>query len=163
MHEPVKSHLEDLLQGRLDAVSKSAVHTHLSGCPECTASLREMQLYSGIMRSLRAPALPDQSPGFYARVMQRVEEQGRPTFWSLFLDPVFGRRLVYATGALFLLMASFLLATSNPNQPELARTPIRYMAEPADTFSAAPPSVDEDLKQGREHFLVTMASFSGAE
>ena len=96
---------------------------------------------------------------FYARVMQRVEAQGRPSFWSLLLDPVFGRRLVYATGAMFLLMASFLLATTG-DQPELAQTPVQMMVQPSSTPVAMPAGFGEDIQRDREHFLATMASYS---
>jgi len=159
MHEPVRSQLEDILQGRLRAGQKETVEAHLSDCPECAAELREMRLYSRAMRALRATDVPEASAGFYARVMQRVESQGRPSFWNLFLDPVFGRRLVYATGAMFLLMASFLLATTG-GQPELARTPVEMMARPAAAPVAMQAEFGDDVQRDREYFLTTMASFS---
>ena len=160
MHEPVRSQLEDILQGRLRAGQKETVDAHLAKCADCLAELREMRLYSGALRALRATDVPDDpSAGFYARVMQRVEAQGIPSFWNLLLDPVFGRRLVYATGALFLLMASFLLATTG-GQPELARTPVEMMAQPRVTPAAAQAGFGEDVRQDREYFLTTMASFS---
>jgi hypothetical protein len=112
-----------------------------------------------VVRSLRVTEVPDLGAGFYARVMERVEAQGRPSFWNLLLDPVFGQRLVYATGALFLLMASFLLATSG-NQPELAQTPVQMMAQPAPGAShPTQAAFGDDVQRDREHFLVTLASF----
>ena len=159
MHESVRSQLEDILQGRLKAGQKAAVAEHLKSCPACTAELGQMSLQSDLLRSLKAPEVPDLSAGFYARVLQRVESQGRPSFWSLLLDPVFGRRLVYATGSMFLLMASFLLATSG-NEPELAQTPVHMMAQPVATPAAMQMGVGDDVQRDREHFLATMASFS---
>lgn len=159
MHEPVRTHLEEILQGRLKAAHKAAVESHLDECPPCVEELREMRLYSGVMRTLRVADVPEPSAGFYARVMQRVEAQGRPSFWTLLLDPVFGRRLVYATGAMFLLMASFLLATTG-QQPELARTPVQMMAQPPVMPASMQSEFGNDVQQEREYFLTTMASFS---
>jgi len=159
MHEPIRSQLEDILQGRLRAGQKESVEAHLAGCGDCAAELREMRLYSGAIRALRATDVPEPSAGFYARVIQRVEANGRPSFWNLLLDPVFGRRLVYATGAMFLLMASFLLATTG-GQPELARTPVEMMARPQATPAAMQIGFGEDVTRDRENFLTTMASFS---
>ena len=159
MHEPVRSQLEEILQGRMTPGVREAVRAHLAACRACASEVRELQLYSGIVRSLRVTDPPELPAGFYARVMQRVEAQGRPSFWSLLLDPVFGRRLVYATGAMFLLMASFLLATTG-EQPELARTPVQMMVQPASAPAAMPAGFGEDIQRDREHFLVTMASYS---
>lgn len=159
MHEPVQSQLEEILQGRLQAGNRADVEAHLAACKDCAAELREMRLYSGIMRSLKVSDVPEPSAGFYARVMQRVEAQGRPSFWNLLLDPVFGQRLVYATGAAFLLMASFLLATSG-GQSELAQTPVHVMAQPESTPTVMPAAFGEDVQRDREHFLATLASYS---
>lgn len=159
MHEPVRSQLEDILHGRLRAGRREAVEAHLAECADCVEELREMRLYSGAVRALKAIDVPEAAPGFYARVLQRVEAQGRPSFWNLLLDPVFGRRLVYATGAMFLLMASFLLATSG-GQPELARTPVEVMAQPRDYPAPMQAGFGEDVGRDREYFLATMASFS---
>ena len=159
MHEPVRSQLEDILQGRLKPGVKAVVSAHLKECARCTAELGQMGLHADLLRTLKAPEVPDLSAGFYARVLQRVEAQGRPSFWTLFVDPVFGRRLVYATGSMFLLMASFLLATSG-NDSELAQTPVEMMARPAVVPAAVRTSFGEDVQRDRDHFLATMASFS---
>lgn len=159
MHKPIRNQLENLLQGRLRAEQKEVVDAHLAECADCVAELREMRLYSGALRALRATDVPEPSAGFYARVMQRVEAQGRPSFWNLLLDPVFGRRLVYTTGAMFLLMASFLLATTG-GEPQLARTPVEMMARPSATPEALQAGFGEDVNRDREYFLTTMVSFS---
>jgi len=159
MHEPVQSQLEDILQGRLRTEYRDAVEAHLAACKDCTVELRDMRLHSGLVKTLRAIDAREPSAGFYARVMQRVEAQGRPSFWNLLLDPVFGQRLVYATGALFLLMASFLLATAD-GQPELAQTPVQMMAQPEAAPTLIRTAYGEDMQSDRDAFLATMASFS---
>ena len=159
MHEPLVSQLEEILQGRMTPAQRSNVDAHLAVCAECKEELQAMTSFTEVVRSLRAPAVPELRAGFYARVMQKVDEQGRPSFWNLLLDPVFGRRLVYGTGALFLLMASFLLATSG-DQPELAQTPVQMISQPAVTTVSMPGGFGDDVQRDRERFLATMASFS---
>jgi anti-sigma factor RsiW len=155
MHEPVRSQLEEILQGRLRAGQNEAVGLHLAQCAACAEELRGMRLSAGLIRTLRVAETPEPAAGFYARVLHRVEMQGKPSFWNLLLDPVFGRRLVYATGSMLLLMASFLLATSG-GKPELAQTPVEMIAQPA----SAAAGFSEDVRHEREYFLTTMASFS---
>jgi|JI71714B2RNA_FD_contig_21_3705829_length_2401_multi_12_in_0_out_0_2 anti-sigma factor RsiW len=163
MHEPVRSQLEDILQGRLRPGQREVVVAHLKACPACEAELGQMSIHADWLRALRVTDPPEPSAGFYARVINRVEAQARPSFWELLVDPVFGRRLVYATGTLFLLMASFLLATSN-EEAELAYTPVEIIAQPEVVPAATPAqpvtAFGEDMRQNREHFLATMASFS---
>jgi len=159
MHEPIQNHLEDILQGTLLPEVREVVQAHLAACEDCVTELDEMRLHSGILRTLQAAEAPEQAAGFYARVIGRIEAQARPSFWTLFLDPVFGRRLVYASGAMVLLMASFLLATTGQS-PELAQTPVQIIVQPASAPQTTPPDFGQDMQRDREHFLVTMASFS---
>lgn len=163
MHEPVRSNLEEILQGRLRPGQREVVAAHLKSCAACEAELGGMSLHADLLRSFRVSDAPEPSAGFYARVLNRVENQARPSFWELLTDPILGRRLVYATGTMFLLMASFLLATSG-EQSQLARTPVEMIAQPpvvpASHSAGAMPGFGEDMQQNREHFLATMASFS---
>jgi anti-sigma factor RsiW len=159
MHEPVQSQLEDILQGKLSAAKRAEVEAHLAACSACAAELPSFVAYSKVLKALRFAEAPEPSAGFYGRVMMRVEAQARPSFWNLLLDPVFGQRLVYATGALFLLMASFLLATTG-GQPELAQTPVHMMAQPEPAAAVITTGFGDDVQRDREQFLATMASFS---
>lgn len=157
MHEPLISHLEEILHGKAEADVKAAVYSHLEACSVCETELAAVRQATGIVRALRQTETPEPKAGFYARVIQRVEAQGRPSFWELLLDPVFGRRLVYGTAASFLLMASFLLATTG-EPSELARAPVEIMVQP--TAGVGPSAFGDDLQRDREHFLVTLASFA---
>jgi anti-sigma factor RsiW len=159
MHEPLRTHLEEILQGRGVSAVRDAVQAHLESCTPCATELSELRDSAKILRVLRQSEAPELRAGFYARVMQRVEAQGKPSFWYLLLDPVFGRRLVYGTCAAFLLMASFLLATSS-EQPELARTPVQIMVQPSTVAETPRPEFGDDIQRDREHFLVTLASFA---
>lgn len=159
MHEPLLSRLEEILEGRQDEAGLSAVNEHLTHCESCARELNELRQHSVLLQALRVPDVPEQAPGFYARVVGVVEGQARPSFWNLLLDPVFGRRLVYGSAAMVLLMATFLLASSS-EQPELASAPVRIMVEsPANVAGQMPTDFGSDIQRDREHFLVTMASF----
>lgn len=159
MHEPIRSQIEKILDGSLSPSAKRIVEAHLSECGDCAEELKAMRLHSGVMRALRPGKVVEPPAGFYARVMQRIEAEGPPSFWNLLLDPIFGQRLVYATGALFLLMGAFLLATA-PQASELAQTPVQVIAEPAQTPVVFTSGFGEDLQKDREQFLVTMAAFA---
>ncbi len=153
MHRSVEDHIEEFLEGRLDGAAREAFAAHVGVCRQCHDLVSEMQVHSELLHSLRAPVELEPPPGFYARVMRRVEAEGRPSFWSLLLDPVFGRNLVYASAALVILMGVFLLATE-PVSHELASTPVQAMAaEPA------APLDGENPQKGRDSLLVTLATF----
>jgi hypothetical protein len=60
-----------------------------------------------MVQSLRAEAEP--SAGFYARVMQRIEEHAQNSIWAVFLYSPFGKRLAFASLALALLLGTYVV------------------------------------------------------
>jgi anti-sigma factor RsiW len=153
MHRSVEDHIEEFLEGRLEGPAREAFVAHVADCRQCHDLATEMRAHSEMMHAFRAPAELEPPPGFYARVMRRVEAEGRPSFWNLLLDPVFGRNLVYASAAMVILMGVFLLATEPVNH-ELASTPVQAMAaEPATVLDG------ENPQTGRDSLLVTLATF----
>jgi anti-sigma factor RsiW len=106
MHGPIRDRLEDLL-GRTP--QRAEASEHLASCPSCADELNQMQAQSALFRSLRAPEEIEPSPGFYARVMQRIEEEGVGSVWSVFLEGPFGKRLVYASLALALILGTWIV------------------------------------------------------
>ena len=48
-------------------------------------------------------------PGFYSRVLDRVDASKGSSIWTAFLEPWFGRRLAVASAVLMLLMGVALL------------------------------------------------------
>src|SRR5690349_12085842 len=102
MHQPIKDNLEEYLRGSAHLVPQ-AFHAHLEACEECASELRLLETQAMMLRSLRSSSEAAPRPGFYARVMERVEEQGRTSIWSVFLLPSFGRRLAIASAALVVL------------------------------------------------------------
>jgi hypothetical protein len=57
---------------------------------------------------LRAPANIEPSAGFYARVLQRIEECEIESFWSLFGDSPFGKRLAAASLTIALALGTYV-------------------------------------------------------
>jgi hypothetical protein len=136
MHRQVREHLEEVLTepgsgvpaqgaqrsscaGDLDTVGK-----HLAECHECSDEVRAMREQAALLRQLRAHASKgpaedlDPRPGFYARVMERIEAEGPGSIWSLFFDSVFGRRLAIASLALAVLLAVCLISAERFSGPD---------------------------------------------
>jgi hypothetical protein len=65
-------------------------------------------------RAFRTEVEPD--PGFYARVMNRIETQAKPSVWSLFAESMFAKRLAYAS-ATFLVVGVVFVSATEPDEP----------------------------------------------
>lgn len=117
MHELIRNDLEDYLSGRLTAARSAEFHAHLAGCGPCRQQVEQFEAQSVLVRTLRpsqeefAPA-----PGFYARVLERIESQRSASLWSVFLQPIFARGLLYASLALFLIVGSSVLWSSENHE-----------------------------------------------
>jgi len=117
MHELVRNDLEDYLSGRLTPGRLAEFCKHTAECRACRQQVEGFKAQSAMFRSLRvereevAPA-----PGFYARVLDRIEAQRNESLWSVFLQPIFARRLMYASLALFLVVGSSVLWTSESHE-----------------------------------------------
>jgi hypothetical protein len=95
------------------------------------------------------------APGFYARVMNRIRTQERPSIWSPFGESVFARRVAYGS-ATFLLLLSALLISSTPVEDTSE-------AELILAGDALPTPVTEttDEQRERELILVNLATYGG--
>ncbi len=149
MHEPVIRHLEEFLCG---SGPFAEVEEHLKNCANCRIELEAMQRQSSLFQSLRVPREVEQSAGFYARVMTRVETQARPSPWSLFGESIFAKRLAYASAMFLVLLGSVLVTSSEPE--ELAAAPERIFAGEAHPT----PVTMENPQQDRDVVLVTLAT-----
>lgn len=111
MHQPIRDRLEEHLHGKSSSGGMKEFRSHMDSCPECRGEVTLHEEQRLQLSSLRSPAEMDAAPGFYARVMSRVEAEGRPSLWNMLLDPVFGKRLVYATLAVVMMMSAYLAVT----------------------------------------------------
>jgi len=126
MHREIRNHIEDALDRR---VSPSSVSQHLDGCADCSQEIGEMREQAAWLHELRAPADVELEPrpGFYARVLQRIEAEGPVSIWNLFIESAFGRRIAVASLALALLLGIYVVSSERAAQdPFLAgqQTPV---------------------------------------
>ena len=110
MHRLIEEHLEEALSGS-GLPENHAAGQHLKECTECRVEVNAMREHSLLLRDWAAPAEMDPHPGFYARVMERIEAQRPVSIWSLFTDSVWGRRLATASLSVVLLMGGYLITT----------------------------------------------------
>ncbi len=154
MHKPIEIGIEDYLSGRESTVSRE-FHEHLAGCEDCRLEVEALREQAEWMQLLRAPAMQEPLPGFYARVMDRIEAQQPPvSFWSVLLEPVFARRLMYASLALFLVLGSAVWRTG----PD----PVMSEANPMTILASAelPQANGADPRHDREVVLYKLATFT---
>ena len=113
MHREIRHHIEDVLTG-LQAGSRDTLkdaREHLAQCDECRTEVQGMQEQTALIRELRVPDdfAADLRPGFYARVMERIEAEGPISIWNLFIESAFGRRIAVASLALALLIGVYVV------------------------------------------------------
>ncbi len=139
MHQVILNRLEEYLSS---SCSPREFTAHLESCEECRAEVREMQELSGVLQAIRAPEPLTPSPGFYARVAQRVEARRPRSFWSLFwLDPAFGKRVAFASLMTLAVLGSYLITreteySTGPSNPEIIMAQ-QATGENPDTMLAA--------------------------
>ena len=110
MHREIRNHIEDVLRG--GKALKNA-QEHLAQCGECRTEVQDMQEQTELIRELRAPEdfAADLRPGFYARVMERIEAEGPISIWNLFIESAFGRRIALASVTLALLIGVYVVTS----------------------------------------------------
>jgi len=155
MHQPIRDGLEDYLAGR----EHPHFSAHLAACSDCRENVNRIIRQNELLRLLRvegADLAP--SPGFYARVIDRIDAQKRQSFWFLFLEPLFFRRLLYASLALLLLLGVSLFNAGPPPDDLVADS-----GAPEEIFAIqetqAPPVQLTDQEQDRNAVLVQLTSY----
>ncbi|HLH00787.1 MAG TPA: hypothetical protein VKX49_31055 [Bryobacteraceae bacterium] len=162
MHEPIRDNLEEYLRGSA-AELPADFYAHLEACDGCANELHALQAQAELLRALRPGREVEPRAGFYARVMDRIEAEGRASIWSILLEPAVGRRLAVACATLVLLLGTYFVATEM-SEPMIAVAPsIAATASPITADSSTPQTAtDEDSpqqQQQRDAVLVNLASF----
>lgn len=155
MHQPIRDNLEEYLTGSARQVPQE-FHTHLETCEDCANELRQFQGQAEMLRLLQPDGDLDQRAGFYARVMDRVEQEGRSTIWSALLQPNFGRRLAMASAVLVMLLGTYLV-TSERSEPQVASTDVVVAGAPLATAVADQDSLQQQRQ--RDAVLVNLATY----
>jgi len=109
------------------------------------------------------------SPGFYARVMERIEaKRASSSFWSVFLNPQFSSRLLLASGALLILLGVSLAVSDSDTGlfgtaiPELVEAQPFGMPEDLAVESASQPieaGFVSHNESGHDQMLVQLATY----
>ncbi|HTB14690.1 MAG TPA: hypothetical protein VK752_24125 [Bryobacteraceae bacterium] len=119
MHRLIQDHLEEVL-AEPDGQELEPTAAHLAECRECREEVFELRRHAAMLRALRAPDNDETiapRPGFYARVMERIEAQRPIDIWQLFFDSAFGRRIAMASMALAVLFSIYLVSSESLAQP----------------------------------------------
>jgi anti-sigma factor RsiW len=122
MHREIQGQVEKIVAGTLSAKGSRFVSEHLEQCAECREEVSAMQRHSNWMHELRTPPgeTPEPRPGFYARVMERIEAEGPISIWNIFIESAFGRRIAYASVALALVLSVYLVTSERAEAPVVA-------------------------------------------
>ncbi len=154
MHQSVKDRLEDYLR-RTGSSGFEDIEAHLSGCGECRQALAGMEDQARMLRgAFRTTEQMEPPGGFYARVLRQIESQRRPSLWSAFLEPQFGRRLVYSSLTLLLMMSAYMVSTEPGEELMLSRSPEQSLVE------GRSGELGSDPERDRDTVLVHLTSFS---
>lgn len=150
MHEPVVQRLEEILR---EEPAGMAAEAHLRDCPACRAEVSAMKMHSRLFRALQCPPEIEPAPGFYARVVNRIETQASPSIWNVFGESLFARRLAYASLTFVALLGTYLISSSGRERPVLINSPEATLAAEDRTISNTDPDRD------RAATLVTLATY----
>jgi len=142
MHHAMEDGLEDFLAGTADRESRVRIEAHLRECAECRQEVELMREMSGLFSSLRSPDPPVPSPGFYARVSSLIEQQQPSSFWTAFLEPVFGKRLALASLLVLATLGTVLM--SRETDEYTGPSPETILAVEKDTAPIQGPLMDRD-------------------
>jgi hypothetical protein len=160
MHQPVSDNLEDYLRsvgGKFAKRIPADMEAHLGSCGECARELELIEKHTLGLRALRSPQAMEPRSGFYARVMQRIEDaRTSNSIWSVFLEPVFAKRLVYASVTMVLLVSTYILATEPGDRG------VYHASSSVSAPAAQMSSSDDDstaTAQERDAVLVNLAAY----
>ncbi len=156
MHRSSKEHLERYLDGSRHWSGRAEFESHIDGCRECREEVAAISAQASLLRVLDAGQEVAAAPGFYAAVMAAIDARRRPRVADAFLDPAFGRRLVYACLASLLVLSSLLFYS--------VRQSGLGAFGPAASFAGLAPETRHvgsggDPRTDRELVLVSLASY----
>ncbi len=158
MHQPIRARLEEYLSGMLDSVHQREVDNHLASCEECRRTLDRMRRQSALLEVLRPAAEIDPAPGFYARVLDRIESQRIPSVWDLLIEPMFARRLAYVSLTLLAILGVFMFTAGGPGG---ASEPVFSYHSPEVILAEEPvtPVLGDNVDHDRSVVLVNLATY----
>ncbi len=156
MHRSIKARLEEYLGGTVDAAGRREVESHLRECEACRREVEGMRSHSAMLRLLKFAGEIEPAPGFYARVLERIESQRVASIWELLIEPAFARRVAYASLMLILLFSALLITGG-----ERSESTYYYYQSPEAILAAEPvsPYLGDDINRDRDVMLVNLATY----
>jgi predicted anti-sigma-YlaC factor YlaD len=122
--------LEALLAAEQGAAELESLNVtdHLAECPECAGQLATMKAQSQMIRLLRAPEELEPVAGFYARVLQKIEERAKESMWASLIYSPLSSRIAYASLTVALLLGSYVIAAETRDGDLMGRNVARQTA-----------------------------------
>jgi predicted anti-sigma-YlaC factor YlaD len=154
MHRSIRDRLEHLLAAR-GAAGEENVRPHLTECPECSSEFEAMRHTAGLLKSLRSVEAVEPEPGFYARVMQRIEETAKDSIWAVFIYSPFGKRLAYASLTIAVMLGTYVVTEESQEVSIRSRNVVARNAH-------YDPPVFGTQAQQRDAVLANFASHQGS-
>ena len=154
MHGLIRERLEDYLRGAPARTLPPGFEEHLRACEECREELSCMQDQSRLLHVLAPAQAMEPSVGFYARVMDRIESERKPSFWDDFLEPAFSRRLLATSLALVCILGGYLAFTEARRSEAPAPRPEAIMAVQQSA------GLGSNVERDRATVLVSLASYN---
>lgn len=156
MDRRIEELLEDHLRGSLAPAREAAFADALAAADAETRRMIEaFEQHAQLLRGLRAPEDAAPAPGFYARVINRIEAQRVPSVWDSFVEPHYFKRLAFA--ALTLLMLLSVTVWTNP-EPKAT-----YASAPVVDIFGGPEPIDamdaSNQESNRDAILVNLATY----
>lgn len=156
MDRRIEELLEDHLRSSLAPAREAAFADALAAADAETRRMIEaFERHAQLLRGLRAPDDAAPAPGFYARVIDRIEAQRVPSVWDSFVEPHFFRRLAFAALTLLMLLSVTVWSTPEPNAA--------YAPVPVEDIAGGPepihPMDASNRESNRDVILVNLATY----
>jgi hypothetical protein len=114
-----------------------------------------MKAQAEMLSSLRAPEELEPAPGFYARVLQRIEERAKDSMWGAFIYSPFAKRLLYASLTVAVMLGTYVVTEEARDGHLLGR-----QAVIAENVHYDPPVIGSETEQ-RDAVLKNFALHEG--
>jgi len=130
MHRVIRDHLEEVLaeapagRGPSETITPGLngnqdFELHLRQCEQCRTEIEFMRKHATQLRQLRADVGQEAGeeyeprPGFYARVIERIDAQRGGSIWNVFSESPFGKRIALASMTLALVFGVYVVASES--------------------------------------------------
>ena len=153
MHQLIRERLEEYLSGMKDTGRVREIEDHLATCEQCRQAVDDMRRQSELLKVLRSPAEMEPAPGFYARVIDRIESQKTTSVWDALLEPALARRIAYASLTLLVLLGTLAVSVDR-EEDMVASSPEMILAE-----EPIMPPFGVDQQRDRDVVLVNLTTY----